>query len=253
MSSFTLRVPPLPGGIGISRLRVYDWEAADGLRGGAPHLHLACTEGYVVLGGRGRVQTLNASGYAETELVRDRVVWFTPGTLHRLVNDDGRLEILVLMSNSGLPEAGDAVFPFPRAVLDDTEAYAHAAALDRAEPEKSARSRRDLALAGFAELRSAVQGGGLTALSAFHERAAELIRPRLPEWRAIVEAGPTAAVTATAAYLRALESGAEHLRDATVARAATVPRWGICGHLGACDLDGAVALPPRGRSGPSIC
>ncbi|MEU9703833.1 cupin [Streptomyces sp. NPDC047981] len=249
MSASASQVPPLPGGTGLSRLRVYDWEAADGLRGGAPHLHLACTEGYVVLGGRGRVQTLTASGYTETELVADRVVWFTPGTLHRLVNDDGALEILVLMSNSGLPEAGDAVFPFPRVVLDDTEAYAHAAALDPADPEKSARSRRDLALAGFAELRSAVQGGDLTALSAFHERAAELVRPRLAEWRNIVAAGPAAAVAATEDHLAALESGAEHLREATVVHARTTPRWGICGQLAACDLDGAFLAAPADTGG----
>ena len=45
-------------------------------------------------------------------------VWFTPGTIHRLVNG-GDLEILVLMQNAGLPEAGDMVITFPPDVLAD--------------------------------------------------------------------------------------------------------------------------------------
>ena len=39
----------LPGGIGISKLTVYDVEAPDGLVGGTPHVHLACSEGYCVI------------------------------------------------------------------------------------------------------------------------------------------------------------------------------------------------------------
>ena len=37
---------------------MYDTEAPDGLRGGTPHLHTACTEAYAVAAGRGAVQTL---------------------------------------------------------------------------------------------------------------------------------------------------------------------------------------------------
>jgi hypothetical protein len=37
------------------------------------------------------------------------IAWFTPGTVHRMVNGSG-LRATVLMQNSGLPEAGDAVF-----------------------------------------------------------------------------------------------------------------------------------------------
>src|SRR5262245_55872195 len=112
-----------PGGVGVSGLRVYDWATADGLCGGSPHLHLACPEAYVVVAGEGAVQTLTWDGYAETPLRPGAVVWFTPGTIHRLVNGDGRLHIVVIMQNSGLPEAGDAVFTFPPAVLDDPEQY----------------------------------------------------------------------------------------------------------------------------------
>jgi hypothetical protein len=34
---------PLPGAVGLSHLSAYDWEAADGVCGGSPHLHLVCT------------------------------------------------------------------------------------------------------------------------------------------------------------------------------------------------------------------
>ncbi len=47
-------VPSLPGAIGVTHLRVYDSVAPDGLRGGTPHLHTACTEAYWVVPRRGR-------------------------------------------------------------------------------------------------------------------------------------------------------------------------------------------------------
>ena len=117
-----------PGGVAVSDLAVYDWEAADGRCGGSPHLHTASSEGYVVVGGAGAVHTLSADGVAEYPLSAGDVVWFSPGTVHRLVNDGG-LRLIVVMQNSGLPEAGDAVLTFPARVLDDREAYAAAATL----------------------------------------------------------------------------------------------------------------------------
>ena len=65
-------VAALPGGIGISLLTVYDIEAPDGLVGGAPHVHLACSEGYYVMAGSGAVQTLNPKGFSETPRGRRR-------------------------------------------------------------------------------------------------------------------------------------------------------------------------------------
>ncbi|MCU1352954.1 MAG: hypothetical protein JWM05_2163, partial [Acidimicrobiales bacterium] len=121
--------PPFPGGVAVSRLRVYDWPAADGLAGGTPHCHTACTEAYAVTAGHGRVQTLAGDGFTETPLAPGSFVWFTPGTIHRLVNDSGDLEILVLMQNAGLPEAGDMVLTFPDPVLSDRDRYAAAATL----------------------------------------------------------------------------------------------------------------------------
>lgn len=72
------------------------------------------------------MRTLTASGYEVTPLAPGTVAWFTPGTIHRLVNE-GDLRITVLMQNSGLPEAGDAVLTLPPQYLDEREAELHPA------------------------------------------------------------------------------------------------------------------------------
>ncbi|HEY8980947.1 MAG TPA: cupin [Streptomyces sp.] len=222
----------LPGGVGLSRLCVYDWPAADGLHGGTPHMHLACSEGYVVTGGQGAVETLTASGFEVTPLAPGTVAWFTPGTIHRLVNEDD-LQIAVLMQNSGLPEAGDAVLTLPPEYLTDPDTYASVTRIpldaSREEQEEVARSRRDLALEGYRRLRESP-----AALDAFHTAAAALVRPRLDEWRGRWESGALAAARATEAQLDSLARGdASHLRDAAVRAEQPAERgkFGMCGRL----------------------
>ncbi|MGW2638334.1 cupin [Streptomyces sp. NPDC001348] len=224
----------LPGGVAVSRLCVYDWPAPDGVRGGTPHLHLACSEAYVVTGGRGAVQTLTTSGYEVTPLVPGTVAWFTPGTVHRLVNEDD-LRITVLMQNSGLPEAGDAVLTLPPRYLTDPEVYAAATAIPGDAPEEEreriARARRDLALEGYRALREA---SGPEALAAFHRAAAALVRPRIAEWRERWRHGAAAAATATGEQLDRLERGdAAHLAGAVVRaeQPAEYGKFGMCGRL----------------------
>ncbi|MER5435311.1 cupin [Streptomyces sp. NPDC002588] len=222
----------LPGGVAVSRLCVYDWPAADGLHGGTPHLHLACSEGYVVTGGRGAVQTLTVSGYEVTPLAPGTVAWFTPGTVHRLVNE-GDLRITVLMQNSGLPEAGDAVLTLPPEYLADPETYAAATVVPAGAPEEEqvriARARRDLALEGYRALREAPEG-----LAAFHRAAAALVRPRLAEWRDRWERGARAAAEATGEHLDRLADGdVFHLADAVVRaeQPSVYGKFGMCGRL----------------------
>ncbi|MFG2783657.1 cupin domain-containing protein [Streptomyces prunicolor] len=236
----------LPGGVAVSHLSVYDWPAEggvdDGVCGGTPHMHLTCSEGYVVTGGRGAVQTLTmadtisgtTSGYEVTPLAAGTVAWFTPGTIHRLVNE-GDLRITVLMQNSGLPEAGDAVLTLPPRYLTDPETYAAATAIPvdapEAEQERAARARRDLALEGYRALRSAE---GPEALAAFHRAAAALVRPRLGEWRERWERGALAAATATGEQLDRLEQGDfSHLADAAVRaeQPSAYGKFGMCGRL----------------------
>ncbi|MER5741043.1 MULTISPECIES: cupin domain-containing protein [unclassified Streptomyces] len=230
---------PLPGGVGISDLTVYDWEAADGLCGGTPHMHLVCSEAYVVTGGEGSVQTLTTSGSADTPLRPGDVVWFTPGTVHRLVNAGG-LRLVVLMQNSGLPEAGDAVFTFPPPVLADPDAYRAAADLT-GDPAVAARRRRDLALEGFLALRA----GGLRE---FHTAAHRLKRELLDAWWIRWRDGPLAAALATGGQLAALKAGdLSHLAHGEVTRLERPAdaRFGMCGHLHPYPVPASPPHPPK--------
>jgi mannose-6-phosphate isomerase-like protein (cupin superfamily) len=224
----------LPGGVAVSHLRVYDWPAGDGVCGGTPHLHLTCSEAYVVTGGRGAVQTLTASGYEVTPLAPGTVAWFTPGTVHRLV-DEGGLRITVLMQNGGLPEAGDAVLTLPPAYLSDRRTYAAATVIpadaSEGEKERIARARRDLALEGYRALREA---DGPEPLAAFHRAAAALVRPRLAEWRERWRRGARAAASATGEQLDRLERGdVSHLAETAVRAEQPAERgkYGMCGRL----------------------
>ncbi|WP_306324283.1 MULTISPECIES: cupin [unclassified Streptomyces] len=235
---------PLPGGIGLSHLSAYDWEAADGVCGGSPHLHLVCTEAYVVTGGRGAVQTLSPDGYRDTPLEAGSVAWFEPGTVHRMVQG-GELRVTVLMQNSGLPEAGDAVFTFPPEYLADPEKYAAAASLpaEPTEAEAAARRRRDLAVEGYLPLREALAAGDAEPLRAFQRAAAALVRPRVPAWRELWRTGALAAAERTGAQLDALEAGAaDGYLAASTAHSATPTRHGglgMCGRREEYGIEGA--------------
>ncbi|GAA2447708.1 cupin domain-containing protein [Streptomyces macrosporus] len=241
---------PLPGAVGLSHISAYDWEAADGVCGGSPHVHLVCAEAYVVTGGRGAVQTLTPDGYRETELTAGSVVWFTPGTVHRMVQRGG-LRVTVLMQNSGLPEAGDAVFTFPPSVLADPERYAAAAVLparEGPEAEEAARRRRDLAVEGYLPLRDALREGDAGPLTEFHRAAARLVAPRVPDWERLWRAGALAAAERTGAHLAALAAGdAAHLAEARVASATPTRHGGhgMCGRREEYEIPGTT-LPYRG-------
>jgi mannose-6-phosphate isomerase-like protein (cupin superfamily) len=242
-----------PGGTAVSLLAVYDWSGPDGVAGGSAHVHLACTEGYVVVGGRGRLQTLSADGYAETPLTPLTVAWFSPGVIHRLINDGG-LQIVVVMQNGGLPEAGDSVLTFPPAQLADPRAYQLAASLPDTATSASAagpgdppsagdpataaataaRARKDLAVAGFIQLRERVAAEGPRALDDFYAAAAALVRGQLPAWRETWEAGPFAAAVRTGNQIGLLASGIhEHLGEGrlTVLGPRADRGYGMCGRL----------------------
>jgi len=236
-------MPEFPGAIGISDLTVYPWPTADGEHGGSPHMHLTCAEAYVVISGRGRLQTLNHTGPSSQELTPGDVVWFTPGTIHRAVND-GDLHVLVIMQNSGLPEAGDAVMTFPPEYLTDEQYAAAASLLDRdgdpdgAPSHERARRRRDLAVEGFTELLRQWELGNHGVLDDFYRHAAALVAPRLPEWRRLIEDGATATVAAALQQVEALRAAdTTHLAHATVNRIASPPQstLGMCGFLHAYD------------------
>lgn len=235
--------PAFPGSVGISDLRVYEWETHDGHHGGTPHLHTVSNEGYVVIGGSGEVHTLSSEGYARDPLTAGSVLWFSPGTVHRLINS-GDLHILTVMQNSGLPEAGDAVLTFPLEIVKDPERYRAAFTLPQgSETERgaAARRRRDLAIEGYSGLLAALEAGDRGPLEDFYAAAAALVQPRVEEWTKLWTDTVLADVETTRAQLASLAEGdASHLGSAAVVRA--VPRpgprtFGMCGRLGTWDAD----------------
>jgi mannose-6-phosphate isomerase-like protein (cupin superfamily) len=228
-----------PGATSVSRVRVYDWPTADGCHGGSPHLHTVSTEGYLVLSGTGSLQTLTAGGFSERPLTPGTLLWFTPGTVHRLVNGDGDLEILVVMQNAGLPEAGDAVLTFPTEVLADPERYALAVALDP-------KDRRDLAVEGYRTLRERFASGaehGERALTELYQLAARLVRPKIARWEELWRQRALAQAELTGDQLAALAAGdGTHLSRSAVFTAPAVAaprRYGMCGRLRQWDFDDA--------------
>jgi mannose-6-phosphate isomerase-like protein (cupin superfamily) len=227
-------VPPLPGAVGISRLDVYPDAAIDGVVGGTPHVHLVCSEGYYVIAGSGTVQTVTAGGRHEVALRTGTVAWFTPGAVHRLTND-GDLQILTLMQNSGLPEAGDAVLTMPAAVLADPGEYDRVAQTPSGATLEDAYRRRDLAVQGLEELLTAIDRDGPPALDAFYRSAAAIIRPLLQQWHRLWDDGPRRAAEDTGDQIVALGEGdVAHLLRADVhARPEPVEtgRLGMCGLL----------------------
>jgi mannose-6-phosphate isomerase-like protein (cupin superfamily) len=241
------RTPALPGAVGVTHLKVYDTQAPDRRVGGSPHMHFTCAEAYMVISGRGAVQTLSAGGFHELPLDPGRLVWFTPGLIHRLINLDGRLEIIVLMQNAGLPEAGDFVLTFPEDILADAQAYAHAASLAPsghvyASSAEAARRRRDLAVDGFSTLRERFESEGVAALEQFYRLAARLVRPKIEAWHAVWESGPLAAARQTGKQLEALRQG--HVDHLLAGAIYSLPppgeprRLGVCGTLGVYQPEG---------------
>lgn len=233
-------MPPLPAGVGITDLRVYGWPASDGLAGGSPHLHTACTEAYCAIEGSGAVQTLGPDGVVrEHPLEPGALVWFTPGIIHRLINADGKLRILVVMQNGGLPEAGDFVLMFPRRIMADAKAYAGAATLspdgrvDAPTPE-AAKRRRDLAVEGFLELVAAAKSRGPEAMREFYALAAQRVQSKANDWMKLWETGPMRSAWLTGAHLASLVEGdASHLLDGSVGSLGPSPdpKLGMCGRL----------------------
>ena len=223
----------MPGGVLMSRLKVYDTAAPDGQRGGTPHVHLLCSEMYLVLAGAGAVELIDHNGCSRVYIQQGDALVFSPGTLHRLLNPDGDLDILVLMQNSGLPERGDNVVCFGEAWLADDLAYAEAMRVTTLE---QAYRRRDRGVDGFYGLVRAFGESldtGRAALERFYRLAEARTRTKRAEWAALVESGPARAVEQSRAALVQLDrqdvgylTAAEHrlLRPGQTA-------LGFCGHL----------------------
>lgn len=226
--------PSLPGGVMLSRIKVYDTESSDGQSGGTPHLHLACSETYVLTAGRGAVELIDPAGFRRVSLERDRLLGFAPGTIHRLVNLDSNLEVLVIMQNAGLPELGDAVMTFPNDTLADATRYREAATANTLE---QARCRRDLGVHGFSSLREAFNRSlkdGRSALDTLYRHALERVNEHLLKWGAVVREGPLREAECSLERIASLRAGRY---DAVIDAHAwelfghSVPVLGMCGQI----------------------
>jgi mannose-6-phosphate isomerase-like protein (cupin superfamily) len=241
----TQQPAPFPGGVALTRLGVYDWEAADGVCGGSPHMHTASTEAYLVLSGTGRVETIRSSGYESHDLAPNDLLWFSPGTIHRIVNT-GDLDILAIMQNGGLPEAGDAVLTFEPDVVADPQRYARTSALAATPPSGSlaqaARTRRDAAMTGYQRLKDAALAGDFDAVEQFQRDAVRLVQSRVPGWQELWSGTIAPEAARTEQWLADLAEGRfSHFKDAAVSRTAPAnPErvFGMCGMLQKWDAAG---------------
>ncbi|WP_457948668.1 cupin domain-containing protein [Pseudarthrobacter sp. alpha12b] len=235
-----------PGATGLSEISIYDWPGADGAAGGTPHVHTASTEAYVVLEGSGRLETLDSRGFNSTPLAPGVVLWFTPGTVHRAINDSGDLKILVVMQNAGLPEHGDAVMTFPPEYLADSATYRRTAVLEHkdadaglAAAEDAARRRRDLALKGYFALKQAVLDAGPAGLEAFHAAAARLVSDRTSTWAELLAGGAARQAELTREQLASLDTAESiYLAKArtTMGKRENRRIYGMCGRIQTWEL-----------------
>jgi mannose-6-phosphate isomerase-like protein (cupin superfamily) len=186
----------LISGIGLTELTVYDQRPApDGRMSGSPHVHAVTDEGYYVMRGKGRVELHDlGNGFRTVDLLPGRYIQFPPGTLHRLVNDD-HLVLLVVMGNAGLAERGDARIYFGKAVDDDPAEFARLTGLAKAKGLEGALDRRDAAIRAYARLldlwekdRTAYFAELARFIGVHMKAAARLTK----EFSGAVEAGPVA-------------------------------------------------------------
>jgi mannose-6-phosphate isomerase-like protein (cupin superfamily) len=222
-----------PGaGFGL-RVKVFDTPSFDGQISGTPHVHLVSRELYFVLAGEGAVEVIDAGGYSRFELRPHSMLVFTPGTIHRLLNPNRNLELLVI-EQAGLPEWGDSLACFPSEWMESDETF-RAAML--ASTLEEAYLRRDLAVRGFLGLKQAFSNGpecGRDELSQFYRLAAERSRQSRQRWRYVLDATLIAEAETTEQRIAALSRGElDHLMNASQAlfNAREYSGLGCCGRL----------------------
>jgi mannose-6-phosphate isomerase-like protein (cupin superfamily) len=179
----------LPGGVGLTHVKVFDTPGPDGLISGGAHIHLVCSEIYFCLQGTGQIELLTSGGLETIDLLPNKVVFFRPGSFHRVLNPNKNLELLAIMQNGGLPERGDFVMSFPPDVLNNPVAYNQAL---RAPTMPDAHKRRDLSILGYNELKSAFARSreeGQAALHDFYRSARNIIAPKVDGFEWVLKAG----------------------------------------------------------------
>lgn len=184
----------LLAGIGLTRLRVYDQRPApDGSLSGCAHVHAFTDEAYYVVAGTGWLELHDVQrGFRRVALAAGDFVQFGPGTLHRSVNEAG-LDILALMSNSGLAERGDARIYFGPAVDADPEAFERLRTLPVTNGLEGALQRRDASVRAYSALMhlwDTDRAGYRQELQRFVDLHHRLASAQRPQYEAVIEQGP---------------------------------------------------------------
>jgi mannose-6-phosphate isomerase-like protein (cupin superfamily) len=224
----------LIGGIGISRVVVYAQRPApDGQHGGSPHIHSVTDEAYYVTKGTGWVELHDLErGFRRVRLEPGTYVDFEPGVLHRLVNEDG-LELLAIMGNAGLPEAGDARMYFGAEVDASPERYEELWTLPRREGLAGALERRDRAVEAYGklvELWETDRQSYFAGLRRFIATANRAAMAKKDSFVPHIEHRPQAKLDKARTRLAHLDGAEEHPVVRRQAQAETVA-LGMCGQL----------------------
>ncbi len=190
------RADDLISGIGLTQLTVYDQRPApDGLMSGSPHVHAVTDEGYYVMSGKGRVELHDLEGgFRSVDLLPGRYLQFPPCVLHRLVNTE-HLVLLVVMGNAGLAERGDARIYFGKAVDEDPDEFDRLTGLAKTKGLEGALDRRDAAIRaymGLVELWTKDQPAYYMELARFIRVHLKTAAREVSSFGRAVEAGPMA-------------------------------------------------------------
>jgi mannose-6-phosphate isomerase-like protein (cupin superfamily) len=236
--------PSLVGGIGFSRVLVYSQQAApDGCQGGCPHMHAITEEAYYVTRGRGRVELHDEQhGFRTVRLEAGTYLDFQPRVLHRLIND-GELELLAIMGNAGLAEAGDARIYFGKEVDASLERYSELWSLPQRLGLAGALERRDHAVRAYLQLMALWKENRPAydqELARFVRKVLESAAQKKSDFLPFVEAGPLAAGRRAQGRLETVPAplGTPLVRYQAEE---THPGLGMCGHL--YRLTGVTQLP----------
>lgn len=223
----------LPGSSVSVRVKVYDTPSLDGQISGTPHVHLLCTEMYFVLAGSGSVEVIDKDGFSRIELLPYSTLIFRPGTIHRLINPNKNLELLVI-EQSGLPELGDNIVCFKDDLLQNDECFAQAMKVNSVD---DAHKRRNLGVEGFLEIQSAFaksQQQGQVALENFYKLAAERTSHLHPKWKNLIANGALIEAQNSMKQLNNLTSNnISHLFETEqhLVHAEKYSKQGCCGYL----------------------
>ena len=224
----------LIAGIGISRVVVYAQRPApDGQNGGSPHIHSVTDEAYYVTKGSGWVELHDLErGFRRVRLEPGTYVDFEPGVLHRLVNEDG-LELLAVMGNAGLPEAGDARIYFGPEVDASPARYEELWTLPRRAGLAGALERRDRAVEAYGklvDLWETDQAAYFAELRRFIETANRAAAEKIDAFVPHLERGPQAKLAKARARMEHLDGVEEHPVVRKQPQSETVG-LGMCGEL----------------------